>query len=179
MPALTTFLLWATRLRYTGAIWIALALSFCGNVYLLVHRRHASSVAKPTSPVADRDSHEPMGGPTIIPDVSIPSCADRGLQQRLLETQSEIERYLPLDERWERTARSPDNEVRIAKRLDILFAEAGGTSYDVECHGPICKVESEESSQSWLDGLPEEDGAHAIGLVQVGVDGIFLELKDQ
>ena len=147
----------------------ALTASLACNVYVLVdrHRVRSSPGRKMAAPHPG-----PRSKPTVVtpPPRPVPvppevSTLDlEALKQKLADAEARLEQLLPVDEKFERTARSPENELRLQPYLDELFDVRAGAepNYQLECHGAICKLDSEEDRIDWR--LAIQTDIDAIGL---------------
>jgi hypothetical protein len=146
--------------RSTSVVVVGLLVASVGaNAYLLLRRRDgggggagAGATARAGN-LARADEGRPAAGPVSagrMPGAAgtagagAASCeaATASLERTLAETQAQLEARLTIEDRYERDARSPDNEARMRPLMERLFAEAPAElGHDLECHGMICRVE--------------------------------------
>lgn len=103
------------------------------------------------------------------------------IEQRLVDTEAELEKHLPAALAFERFARSEKSEARIRAFLDKVFTDSGrGRGYEVECHDRICRlvVDRRVAREDWRDVMNVEPSG--MGLFERRSFGrdVFLTLAD-
>lgn len=88
--------------------------------------------------------------PLPVP-ADVAALASEALAKQVADAEAKLEHLLPVDEKFDQMARSPENELRLQPYLDDLFAVRPGDepNYEIECHGAICKLDSHDSGIDW------------------------------
>ncbi|MBV8762567.1 MAG: hypothetical protein JO257_35105 [Deltaproteobacteria bacterium] len=157
---------------------IALGLSIGVNVYMLTRHEAPSTptivtvteprVCPPPADAAAVVASPPSVGSGCPPapkaDCVAAAKADcSAVEKKLAETEAALEEHLPPDQRYKHAARSIASEARARAVLDPVFARISKVphSYDVECHGSVCKLDVVDpalSMSSWMDAVQREGG---------------------
>jgi hypothetical protein len=105
-----------------------------------------------------------------------------GLEQRLIAVEAKLDKILPLEEKFEREERSPENEGRLKPFLDKVFATKADAapSYDLACHGRYCKITPRKNApEEWFERIQTEpDGFGLSTYASLGPQRVFLQLAD-
>ena len=164
-----------------------LVISLAANVYLWSTRDNAQSSPRPT--LKPRVQREPPRGlpdfkwtPTATAVPSTYASEDRAaLEKRLVEIEARLDELLQPEERYAIEPRSTETEAKVAPYLDKVFKPLQGTEpkYRVECHGKVCKVDS-DIREEWTLPLQElVPGREMFGTMSFGRSGIFIELDER
>src|SRR5262252_1967350 len=142
---------------------VALGLSVALNLYLLSVRDHPASIASspPTERSVERENasmvklknaasddvpRKPAPMPTAAaPDASMraPNCDDQLSLARaqVAVLRSELDHHLSLSERFDRSSLDATTERRLRPHLErLLNADAGISTWNLECRNQICKL---------------------------------------
>ena len=161
---------------------LAIAASAAINAYLLAETRDAPASTGPREHTTPALAAPPRPGrlaaPRVVPDETSP-CVDK--QKQLFELEDEIEKQLPLPERFERYAPNAENEARLRVLAEKLLPTVAGTSpiYTLACHDAICRLEvaREHGMQlQQIQRLPEAQGMFKS--MQVGMTRVLVEMEE-
>jgi hypothetical protein len=101
------------------------------------------------------------------------------LEQRLATAEARLDVALPLDEKFDLTPPSPENEARMRPIFDRVFQTKPDEEplYSLECHGPVCRLETDVSMNEWQQPLAAEEDA-IFSNMQVGHDVSYMRLEE-
>jgi len=160
-----------------------LVMSLIANVYLLYSRLGPDAKPPHVASIGPRAS-APQA-PVLAPRPAVPLRSyalleRRALEQRLADTEAELDKYLPLRLKFERAQRSPETEARARKILDTIFGALSLVphSYDVECHDSCCKLDvldSDISRSEWMQQVQTNFAFHGW---EFSPDGTYTSLPD-
>jgi hypothetical protein len=169
-------------------VWGAvLAASLAANIYLFLTRRAAhanTSVEKHGSKRARSLTTIPLPDFAPSPVVATPAnyaAIDRAeLEQRLERAEARINRLRSPEDKFADQARSPEIESRVKPYLDEVFAtyQVKEPKYTFECHGRVCKVDSEVDAEWTLPLQRTFPGRSVFSSMSFGRDGTFIQLHE-
>ena len=128
---------------------------------------HGSPATRPQLPAAaDKRDHG------VPPEIAKLDRAQ--LEQRLAVAEARLDKALPLAEKFDLSPPSPENEARMRPIFDRVFQTKPGEPplYTLECHGPVCRLETDVSMNEWQEPLFAEEDA-IFSSMQVGPTSYF------
>jgi hypothetical protein len=141
---------WPYRFPVRVVYGVVLAVSLAVNGYLLADRvgndyetkptRASQATERPLRSVQQRTS-PPKRAPAAFADL------DREkLERRVAEAEAKLDTMLPLEEKFDASPRSSEAEARARRIFDDIL---GPDAYVVECHGVVCKLDTDISPNDW------------------------------
>lgn len=163
--------------RYAGGMqlrWAAFGMVLAGSIglngYLLLAGNgsaHGAVVAPMHGghraiPVVHPVHHEPRPErPALSVPAEIRALDDSALDTRLAAAEKQLDKMLPLEDRFELGERVPELEERIRPLLDGAFVADDGTAvpYDLECRRDVCRIEN-VGLLEWQNLVSDALGVH-------------------
>ncbi len=127
-----------------GPVSVLLALSLAANVWLaLGSKRGRTDIVSPAaaagSGATDGSNSEGTAPPKEAAPSTTPGTCSR-YQAEVARLQTEVDKYLPWEQRFERGSPSEVTHKKVAPELKRII-EPTGASFNVECRGEICKID--------------------------------------
>lgn len=162
--------------------FIAVLIASVGlNTYLGFERLRSAS-----EPLVVPKSDRPLRPLRFVPSASHPrsyrSLNRDELERRVFEAEADVERYMPLDERYERDLRSTKSEASVRPFLNSVFSSLpeAHQHYEVECHGRVCRLTTPAAPELWMEPLQNTPESMILFRgTSFGVGETFLELNTE
>ncbi len=150
-----------------GAVSVLLALSLAANVWLVLGSKRGRIDA--VSPAAAADSGSADGSKsdgTAQHKEAVPAAPGTcsKYQAEVARLQTEVDKYLPWEQRFERGSPSEVTQKKVAPELKRII-EPTGASFNVECRGEICKIDIvRKKGQDFTEALQHDQKLRGIVL---------------
>lgn len=169
----------------TGLLAGVCLLSIGANVWQVASRGEAGVTTVPLMGSRPAKRSDSQGDRPRLPSAdkkTPPEIAnlDRAtLEKRLAAAEARLDAALPLEEKFDVSPRSPENEARMRPAFDRVFQTKPGEQplYSLECHGPVCRLETEVSMNEWQEPLIAEEDA-IFSKMQVGQPISYMRLEE-